>query len=690
MAEKLVELPIDHFRLLGVGPSVAADAALRALELRLDREPDKGFTREALTKRAELLRLSADLLTDPQRREQYETSLLEGLVGIDVDPNNEVAGLILLWEANSSYEAFKLASQKLQPPQSPALGSGREADLALVASLACVDAAQQEQELRHYELAASVLSEGLQLLQRMGKLPDQRRQIELDLQELLPYRILDLLSRDLSDQVSHQEGLRLLDNFVARRGGLEGRRVTAQKGGLAQQEFELFFQQIRKFLTVQEQVDLFDRWRKIGSADAGFLCVIALTAEGFSCRKPERIFEARRRLEKLNIPDLDPYPLLGSLDLLLANVAFAEERFGKSNDEGLTKWLTNYSGETLAALCEYSRDWLRRDVLPGYRDIDPDNVNLEAWFADRDVQAFVERIERNKGNLGSVKEKAFSFLSSLGPDQVSEQETKVEDNIQIKEVKEDSEYESKKTNISEGFLRSSAILKLSIFLKEIKNFSFTSLKPVEKKLILGSSFLLALLAAAVSFNFLIPQTRRIANTFSLNIKQVDRVSDLDEGPVDQVRNDDGIQENVENKKQENYLPPSWAITPLMADQPTELQLRNLLEAWLASKAAILAGGSNDVLPNVARKALVKRVIEERKKDRSRGELQKVQTNITSLKVISRKPSRIELKAKLAYRDKRLNSSGEVIVETVFPSLKVTYIFGKDGNYWRLHDYISGS
>ena len=53
-----------------------------------------------------------------------------------------------------------------------------------------------------------------------------------------------------------------------------------QPGSLSQEDFESFFHQIRRFLTVQEQIDLFSRWFEGGAADAGFLTVLALTAAG--------------------------------------------------------------------------------------------------------------------------------------------------------------------------------------------------------------------------------------------------------------------------------------------------------------------------------------------------------------------------------------------------------------------------
>ena len=59
-----MELPIDHFRLLGVSPTTDSETVLRTLQQRLDRAPDQGFTHDTLQARAELLQASAELLSD--------------------------------------------------------------------------------------------------------------------------------------------------------------------------------------------------------------------------------------------------------------------------------------------------------------------------------------------------------------------------------------------------------------------------------------------------------------------------------------------------------------------------------------------------------------------------------------------------------------------------------------------------
>ena len=145
-----MELPLDHFRLIGVSPSATSEEILRACQLRLDKTPDEGFTFEVLTQRSELLRHTADLLTDPESRKKYENLMLNGATGLEFPSNRVVAGLILLWESGSPKEAFKISRKALQPPQTPALGSTRDADFSFLAALSARDSAIQEQQLRSY------------------------------------------------------------------------------------------------------------------------------------------------------------------------------------------------------------------------------------------------------------------------------------------------------------------------------------------------------------------------------------------------------------------------------------------------------------------------------------------------------------------------------------------------------------
>ena len=673
-----MDLPIDHFRLLGVSPSADAAAILHRLQTRCDSPPDQGFTHEALLKRNELLSRSADLLTDRNDRAEYESALLRlsashpnETVGLDLPASSEVAGLILLWEAHGALEAFQMASHGLQPPQAPALGSGREADLTLLAALACRDAAVEEQGQRRYESAAQLLVEGIQLQQRMGKLPNQQRMLEGDLDALLPFRILDLISRDLSDQASHQQGLTLLDQLVSCRGGLDGTDVVTSvegAGSMTQDDFESFFQQIRRFLTVQEQIDLFSRWSEEGEAEAGFLAVLALTAAGFSRRKPESLEQARGRLQLLPDSELDPMPLLGCLDLLLGNVREADHHFAAIRDADVQAWFVQHTGDSLAAQCEYCRAWLGRDVLPGYRDVDATAIDLDAWFADRDVQNYVERLDRQASRL------PFNDASPLP------WETNVPSGLGLQSAEPISASEQSSEGLEERGMR-------------LPSFSLPQLPQLPRlpqfprPLVVKLAVLVAVLAAVGGGVSLMLRQRSDAPPVTPVVKQEPELpapDDLDETalPLATLQPEQPLDRPIE---------------PLTNDVPSEQQLEDLVQGWLNAKANALAGQTNAVpesvssqISTVARDRLLRRVQAERTADAALGRTKTIKASVTSVDVVSQTPRRIAVKAEVDYSDQTLDRSGTVIDQTPPGALTVTYVLGRDGKEWKLHEYISGS
>ena len=651
-----MDLPIDHFRLLGVSPSADPASILRRLQTRSDSPPDDGFTHEGLLQRQALLRQSADLLTDPGARADYEAALLSlssshpnETVGLDLAASSEVAGLILLWEAGAAYEAFQLARQGLQPPQAPALGSGREADLTLLAALACRDASRDEQQQRRYESAAQLLREGIELQQRMGKLPDQQAGLQQELDDLLPYRVLDLLSRDLSDADARQQGISLLDGLVRDRGGLdpEGLNADPPAAAMGQADFESFFQQIRRFLTVQEQIDLFRGWFAEGSSEAGCLAVFALAAAGYSRRKPEFLEQARDQLQQLAASDLDPMPLLGCLDLLLGNVSDASLHFSAIRDQELLRWLAEHPGDHLAAQCEYCRVWLERDVLPGYRDVDATGVDLDAWFADRDVQAYVDRIDRQTARQDVAAIETNARLETWALADASP--------LQSAELDNDSS-----------------------MAEEVRSPDAASTGSPRRLRLLVASAVVGLVAALAAAVMLRPRaTAPVARHPQPELQDASESKSSSSDPAN--------------------LPPAATLQPeastgkgqlepLRSDAPDEAQLRLLVQGWLDNKALALQGQAS-MLPVVARQRLIDQVDQERAAAVAAGNTTVVKASVTSLEVVSRQPRRIELKAEVAYSDSTTDRSGSVVDRTEPGSLTITYILGRDGDQWRLTAYI---
>ena len=658
-----MELPIDHFRLLGVGPTTDAQAVLHALQLRIDRAPDQGFTHDTLQTREDLLRSSAELLADSQRRAAYEADLTtlaasgeSVMPALDVPSSKETGGLLLLLEAGQPLECFELACKALQPPQTPALGSGREADLTLLAGLACLAAAVELHQLRRYEQAARVLRQGLQLLQRMGQLPELRQQINNELNGLRPYRVLDLLSRELASSSERAEGLALLEDLVQERGGLE----AESSSGLAASDFQSFFKQIRSYLTVQEQVDLFSRWAD-GSTAANFLAATALTASGFAQRKPERIQEALERLEASGQQGMQP--LLACLQLLLGNVPAGLANFTAGADPQLRRWAEEQSSDPLAQLCAYCRDWLARDVLPGYRDLEAD-PDLEAYFADRDVQAWVERHERSQAKAQPTAAAAPAAPADADTNPFSSWTPQIDFSAPDAPLTSTAaagftSSTSDDNDLGEPNDEPSRLWPASWQLPTLPSVDALKAHPRRLWITAGAGAGVVLIAAAVGLRL-----QRPAPT------------PLPVQPVAQPKPAPAVKPAA---------PAPAPALPLKAEAPSEVQLRTLLNAWLEAKATVLAGReANQPLDALASPSQVDSLQQERAQDQSASTTQEIKTTVEKLTVNERNPNRIAATVQLRYANRRLDAAGQPVGESSELQLTNRYVFGRgtDG-IWRM-------
>ena len=699
-----MELPLDHFRLIGVHPSATSEEILRAFQLRLDKTPNDGFTFEVLTQRAELLRLTADLLTNAENRKEYEDLVLNGASGLEFASNREVAGLMLLWESGSPKEAFKLTRKALQPPQTPALGSSREADLTLLAALSSRDAAIKEQDQRCYSNAADFLQEGIQILQRMGKMGELRKNLEHDLSALLPYRILDLLSRDLIDVETHKKGLSMLLNFINKRGGLEGKNNSENEQILDQKSFEVFFQQVKSFLTVNEQIDLFLNLQKKGSTEAGFLAFLALTAEGYANKKPENLFEALKIIKNINLPELDKMPLIGCLDLLLANIESAENRFLLSSDENLKEWLNLYEGEKLDAICLYCKNWLENEVLKGYRDIRVDDVDLDSWFEDSEIQEFIEKFEKKSNYALSgayIRKLSNNFKKNTDE---STYDFKVDEDIQDQSnlplpggnkkdfenffsdnIRKKDLIKNKSGEIFEKINESYSELKFIIG-EILKNNQFTN---KSKNIIYLYAFLL-LFVFGIGLSFLRNNSKNLEEG-NISVKTLNKKNNS----LDSENNN--FQESIEiskvgdtKKEKDTKQDTNTAISSIISISPTLSEIENLLKNWLENKSKFLAGEGEIDLSKIVQTKLLKRLKEERSNDLKKNITKIINTEIQSIEYLTQSSSRVSVLAKLKYSENILNKNGEVVNTTTFtPFLKVKYILGYSEKSWKLVDYVSG-
>ena len=661
-----MELPIDHFRLLGVSATTDGQTVLRVLQQRLERPPGQGFTHETLQARAELLRQSANLLSDDDSRQKYERTLTSvpadgSLAGLEIRPSLEVGGLLLLLEAGQPYEAFEAARRALQPPQAPSLGSGREADLTLLVGVACQTAAAEYQQQRRYETAARTLQQGLQQLQRMGQLTELRQELDRDLRALQPYRVLDLICRDLSAKTERQTGLELLNDLVKQRGGLDAETDHLFNAG----EFEAFFAQIRAFLTAQEQVDLFSGWAEAGSAKADLLAAIAMTAAGFVQRKPERIQTALQRLQ--SGAHSGARGVMACQQLLLGRVDQARQLFGE--DQQTVPADGALSDEGLASLCAACQLWLRNEVLPGFRDIEAE-ADLEAWFADRDVQLYIKQQDRIRSrqppepSAAGVPTPAGAGLSvdaSATPPSAPERVGNAPEAVRAEAMADDGEIPLLPWH--DWDLRARLETGLS-WLNDRRH------SPMAPKVALGAAAILVV--GGVAWLSLRPHARVTAPTSAS--RPVQPVPPAASRPVPPATS-------------RPVAPAATPTLPLTRAEPSTAELQALLEGWLQAKASLLAGRQAATpLNTLARPALIQDLERKQAENRRDGISETITAQVKGFEIRSRGPGRISAVARLRYSDERRNAAGRVLTRTPADELRNLYVFARDGNTWYLADF----
>jgi hypothetical protein len=129
---------------------------------------------------------------------------------------------------------------------------------------------------------------------------------------------------------------------------------------------------------------------------------------------------------------------------------------------------------------------------------------------------------------------------------------------------------------------------------------------------------------------------------------------------------------------------SQSPAPLTSPRPDTAQVRRLLESWLTVKGDVLAGEAiPEGLDRIARKGPVDLLIKERRGDAARGQTQRLDVRITDLTLSESGPRRIVAVARLRYSDRRLDANGKVVETTPPMELRNGYVFGRDGDSWRL-------
>jgi ARC6-like, IMS domain/DnaJ domain/SnoaL-like domain len=423
--KQAVQIPLDYYRILGL-PLAASDEQLRqAYGDRIVQLPRREYSQAAIASRKQLIEEAYVVLSvrkerraydriylahayDPDRTKNANGATENQAEGIDIDTDTQslsieiaqqelVGALLILQELGEYEQVLKFGRPYLVHKNSAAVEESDEIaadrpDVVLTVSLACLELGREQWQQGHYENAAISLETGLELLGRENLFPNVRAEIQADLYKLRPYRILELIALSDDKATERQQGLELLRIILEERGGIDG--PLNDHSGLTIDDFLRFIQQLRNHLTVTEQHKLFEAESKRPSAVATYLAVYALIARGFTQRQPALIRQAKQMLIRLGKRQ-DVHLEQSLCALLLGQTEEASRTLEMSQEYQALAFIREKSQDSpdlLPGLCLYSEQWLQNEVFPHFRDLIGQQASLKDYFADQEVQAYLEAL----------------------------------------------------------------------------------------------------------------------------------------------------------------------------------------------------------------------------------------------------------------------------------------------------------
>ncbi|MBE9033278.1 DnaJ domain-containing protein, partial [filamentous cyanobacterium LEGE 11480] len=408
-----MRIPLDYYRILGLPILATADQIKQAYRDRTLQLPRQEFSTQAVASRKALLQQAYDLLAEDEKRRDYDARFLATTYeqndqtvttapnqtsDIEIEESQFVGGLVLLQELGEYESVLRLGRPYLNPTNTAIkearLGEPQAAlsDIVLAIALACLELGREEWQQGHYDNAAEALETGQELLMREGLFPAVRAEVQADLYKLRPYRILAMLSDPDEDAPIRQRGLETLREMLHDRQGIDGNGID--QSGLGVDDFLRFIQQLRDYMTVDEQQALFESESRRPSAVATYLSVYALMAKGFARQEPALIRRAKAMLARLGSRQ-DVYLEQSICSLLLGQPDAAAKALERSQEYEPMAFIRDHSSDVsdlLPGLCLYTERWMQEEVFPHFRDLTQHTASLKDYFANPQVQEYLEEL----------------------------------------------------------------------------------------------------------------------------------------------------------------------------------------------------------------------------------------------------------------------------------------------------------
>lgn len=417
-----MRIPLDYYRILGLPIQATAEQLKQAHRDRALQLPRREYSEAAIATRRHLLDEAYSILSNAEKRQKYdeeflaktyEPELTQGVdregartdinsdaqsPSIEIEDRQLIGALLILQELGEYELVLKLGRPYLTSGNANfkdgRLGDPKIvlSDVVLTVAFACLELGREQWQQGQYENAAEALETGQELLLREGLFASVRGEIQSDLFKLRPYRILELLALPDENSSERRQGMRLLQDVLKERGGIDG--TGNDQSGLSIDDFLRFIQQLRGYLTAEEQQSLFEEEARRPSAVATYLAVYALMARGFAQQQPALIRRAKIMLIRLGSRQ-DVHLEQAVCALLLGQTEEASRALELSQEyEPLAFIRENSQGapDLLPGLCLYAERWLQDEVFPHFRDLAKQRAALKDYFANEQVQEYLEEL----------------------------------------------------------------------------------------------------------------------------------------------------------------------------------------------------------------------------------------------------------------------------------------------------------
>ena len=421
-------IPLDYYRILGLPIQATSEQLRQSHRDRTLQLPRREYSDAAIASRRQLLDEAHGILANPEQRQTYDANFLaktynlapeipaslngDGAIRTSLSDDRsdahtpsieihdqQLIGALLILQELGEYELVLKLGRPFLTGGSASVKEGRfgdpkivYADIVLTVALACLELGREQWQQGQYENAAEALETGQQLLLREGLFAGVRGEVQADLLKLRPYRVLELLALPESQGADRQRGIQLLQSMLQERGGIDG--TAADQSGLNVDDFLRFVQQLRSYLTVAEQQELFEAESRRPSAVATYLAVYALLARGFADREPGLVQRSKLLLQRLGSRQ-DVHLEQAVCTLLLGQTEAASRALEHSQEYESIAFIREHSQgspDLLPGLCLYAERWLQEEVFPHFRDLTNRRAALKDYFADRQVQEYLERL----------------------------------------------------------------------------------------------------------------------------------------------------------------------------------------------------------------------------------------------------------------------------------------------------------